>query len=341
MVVERAEEPRGIATAAVLCGLASDLGVDPATCLRGTRITPASLQDPAAEVTIGQELRLIANLVGALDDPEGAGLEAGRRYRLTTYGIWSFALMSSVTVRDAMEIATGFIDLTWACATITAAEHAEGLVVRYDDWDVPEPVRRFVLERETAATVTILREGLASDLAPRTVELRLPVPRRPEPYRAAFGRLPIFDAPHSRLVLDPALLDRPMPQGSELTAKALVAQCRELLERRHARRGVSGRVRDELLRDVRAMPSQEELAEKLHVSVRTLRRQLADEGTSYRTLVEQTRQILAEELLATGRLTVEQVADRVGYAETSSFVHAFRRWNGTSPRRWAKDLRSG
>jgi AraC-like DNA-binding protein len=49
------------------------------------------------------------------------------------------------------------------------------------------------------------------------------------------------------------------------------------------------------------------------------------------------RQGLAEELLATGRLTVEQVADRVGYAEASSFVHAFRRWNGIAPRRWARE----
>ena len=69
--------------------------------------------------------------------------------------------------------------------------------------------------------------------------------------------------------------------------------------------------------------------------MRTLRRQLADEGVSFRTIVLQTNEQLAEELLKRG-LTVEQVADRIGYSEASSFVHAFTRWKGVAPRRWAR-----
>jgi transcriptional regulator GlxA family with amidase domain len=48
------------------------------------------------------------------------------------------------------------------------------------------------------------------------------------------------------------------------------------------------------------------------------------------------REVLAEELLATGRITIEQVAERVGYSTASSFVHAFTRWKGVAPRRWAR-----
>ena len=73
----------------MLCELTSDRGLDPDLCLEGTGIDRASLTDPAAEITAHQELRLIENLVEALDDSEGVGLDAGIRYRLTTYGIWS------------------------------------------------------------------------------------------------------------------------------------------------------------------------------------------------------------------------------------------------------------
>jgi AraC-like DNA-binding protein len=86
------------------------------------------------------------------------------------------------------------------------------------------------------------------------------------------------------------------------------------------------------------MPPQDQVAATLHVSVRTLRRQLGDEGTTFRALVEETRQLLAEELLGTGRLTVEEIADRLGYAEASSFVHAFKRWKGIPPRRYARQV---
>lgn len=54
---------------------------------------------------------------------------------------------------------------------------------------------------------------------------------------------------------------------------------------------------------------QEEVAAELHVSVRTVPRMLQEEGTTFRAIVEQTREHLAEELLVTAGLSVEQVAD--------------------------------
>jgi AraC-like DNA-binding protein len=308
-------------------------------CLRGTGIDGASLSDPYAEITAHQELRVIENLVDALDDPEGVGLEAGIRYRLTTYGIWSYALLSSRTVRDAHSVAMQFVDLTYALTVISAVEGPHELLVSYDDLHdpMPERVRCFVLERDIAAGLTIWREGLAQPISPMRLSLKLPEPRDARRFEDVFGVVPEFEAERSVVTMDARLLDLPLPQASELTAKMSLAQCAEILDRRRARRGVSGQVRDELLRDPRRIPTQEELARRLHVSVRTLRRQLAEDGTTFRALLEDTRQGLAEELLGTDRLTIEQVADRVGYAEASSFIHAFTRWNGMAPGRWARE----
>lgn len=331
------EAPRGAASVALLCQLAAERGVEPARCLRGTGIDPAALADPDAEVTAGQELRLVENLVAAADDAEGLGLEAGSRYRLTTYGIWGFALLSSKTARDAHAIAKQFLDLNYALTRISDREAGGNLEIFFDDWDVAEPVRRFVLERDTSATLAMVRDNLEAPITPRGVELRLPEPAHPERFEAAYGVAPAFGAPRTVLALDATLLDRPLPRAAPLTAKMCEQQCRELMERRQTRRGFSGRVRDELLREPRQMPGQDEVAAALHVSVRTLRRALAEEGTTFRALVDQTREVLAEEMLSTGAFTVEQVADRVGYSEASSFVHAFTRWKGVAPRRWARE----
>jgi AraC-like DNA-binding protein len=336
------QEPRGVASAALLCELAADRGADPAATLRGTGIPARALTDPEAEITAGQELRLIENLTDTLDDPDSFALDAGISYHLTTYGIWSYAILSSKTVRDAHSIALQFVDLTYAFTRVSAIETPQSFVTTYDDPadPVPEPVRRFVIVRDMAAAVTIWREGLATHVSPLRVTLRLPAPDFPGCFEDLFGVMPEFGAERSTLTWELSLLDLRPPQASELAAKICAAQCAELLDRRHARRGISGRVRDELLQGTGRTPTQEEVAHEFHVSVRTLRRQLANEGTTFRAMVEQTRQGLAEELLATGRLTVEQVADRVGYAEASSFVHAFRRWNGVAPRRWAREQAS-
>jgi AraC-like DNA-binding protein len=329
------DAPRGAASVALLCQLAAERGVEPARCLRGTGVDLATLADPEAEVTAAQELRAIANLLAAVDEPEGLGLEAGRRYRLTTYGIWGFAVLSSRTARDANTVANQFLDLTYALTRISDREVGGTLELFFDDWDLAEPVRRFVLERDSAAALAIWREMLEEPVVPLRVELRLPQPERAERFVDAYDVVPTFEAARSRMAFDAALLDRPLPRAAPLTAELCARQCRDLLERRQLRRGISGRVRAELLRDPRRIPGQDEVAAALHVSVRTLRRHLVEEGTTFRQLVEQTREVLAEELLATGRLTVEQVADRVGYASASSFVHAFTRWKGMPPRRWA------
>jgi AraC-like DNA-binding protein len=56
-------------------------------------------------------------------------------------------------------------------------------------------------------------------------------------------------------------------------------------------------------------------------------------------LQEEVRQALAEELLATGGLNQEEIAERLGYSEVSNFAHAFRRWKGLTPGQYRRSQR--
>lgn len=330
------ESRRGVASIALLCELAEDLGRPPEDLLEAAGIAPELLEEPSATVTARQELAAIGALLQTPDEATRLGLEAGRRYRLTTYGIWSYALLSSATFRDAIEVALGHVGLTFACTTISFEESRTTLRLCFSDWPLNEPLRRFVLARDTIAGLEIIRGVLDRSVSPREVQLAIPKPGDPGPFRHAFGREVGFDAPASALTFERALLDLPMPQASELTARMCLVQCRELLDTRAARRGFSGRVRDLLVSSPGRIPGQKEVASELNMSVRNLRRRLRDEDVSFRELVDQTRRGLAEDLLKTGQLTVDQVAVRVGYSDTSAFIHAFRRWNEDAPKRWAR-----
>ncbi|MBF3306782.1 helix-turn-helix transcriptional regulator, partial [Pseudomonas aeruginosa] len=105
------------------------------------------------------------------------------------------------------------------------------------------------------------------------------------------------------------------------------------------RGGLAGRIRDRLLRTPGHLPDMQTLAMELHLTVRTLRRRLDDEGSSYRLLLDEVRQALAEELLATGAIRLEEIAERLGYGEVSNFSHAFRRWKGMTPRQYRQRRR--
>lgn len=78
-----------------------------------------------------------------------------------------------------------------------------------------------------------------------------------------------------------------------------------------------------------------QVAAQIGVSARTLQRRLAAEQVSFQELLDGYRQEQAMELLREGRLSMGEVAYRLGYAEQSAFTRAFRRWTGLAPRAWA------
>ncbi len=326
--------PRGAASTLLLTRLGEERGVPATTTLRGTGLALADLLRPGAEVTSGQELQVIGALVAACPDPDLA-LEAGRRYHLTTYGIWGFALASSPTVRSALDVGARFVDLSFAFCTLDVEETPDRLTLVLDAPDVPPEVRAFVITRDLVGLRTIVAELTQSTVPLQALEVALPEPADPRRWLEVLGRLPVFGADRNAATLDTAFLDLPLPQADELTAATTEAQCRTLLTQRRARAGLAGSVRDRLIADPAQLPTCRQVAVDLHLSERTLRRRLAAEGTSYRSLVDEVREALAEALLR-ARLPVEQVSRRLGYAETAAFTHAFTRWKGCSPRAWAR-----
>lgn len=303
--------------------LAAEHGVTAATCLAGTRLQPEQLADPGTEVSARQELTLIANMLDALGDPPGLGIEAGTRYHLTAYGIWGFALISSPTLRGAIDVGLRYVDLTFAFCRIVTSRQDDRMRLVLDTPDIPPALRRFVVERDAAAIQTMQRELFAAPMPIREARFAFPPPRSLDPFVEVFGVVPEFDAGENVLGFDPALLDVPLPQANEHTAALMQAQCRDLLDRRRARSGLSGQVRDLLVDRISYPPIADQVADALHMSDRTLRHRLAAEGTSFRALLDEVRERLAEEMLVSG-LTVAEIAERLGYVEVSSFSQAFQ-----------------
>ncbi|WP_431908464.1 AraC family transcriptional regulator [Amycolatopsis thermoflava] len=332
---------RAPASALLLTRLGMERGVPAAESLRGTGLRMADLANPDQPVTAAQEMTVIANLVRTLGDPPGLGLDAGLRYHLTTYGIWGFALISSPTLRSAISVGLRYLDLTYSFCRMTPVEAGDELTLVLDASAAPEELRRFLLERDAAAIHTIQRELLAAPSRLHRVSFAFAPPAGGlARYTEVFGLRPEFGAAADSVSFDRASLDSPLPQAEPLTASLAEAQCRRLLEQRRTRTGLPNRVREVLLGRPQAPPTVVEVASRLHLSPRTLRRRLSEEGTSYRCLLDEVREELADELLDAGRLTVEEVAYRLGYAETSSFTHAFRRWKGVSPRAHRRTVRA-
>jgi AraC-like DNA-binding protein len=133
------------------------------------------------------------------------------------------------------------------------------------------------------------------------------------------------------LYYDEAFLDRPLPHGNPHTAQICVELCERLLSQRGIG-GVAKAVRAQLIENSGVDQGIEHVARQLHMTSRTLRRKLVAEGTAYRRIVDDVHLTIVQDILRKEKLSAAHLAHRLGYAEPSSFIRAFRRWTSDEPR---------
>ncbi|MBJ8340708.1 AraC family transcriptional regulator [Antrihabitans sp. YC3-6] len=323
----RAPSVRLIVEFAAIRGIAVDV------CLRGSGIDTEELATPDLHVTPDQELVVVANVVSAIGDEPGLGIAAGIRYHVTTHGIWGYALMSSPTLRHAIDLGLRYLELTFSYCDIVAHEEDGLLTLVVDPMPAPQALRRFIAERDIGIIDALQRELVGTPRPLRAVQLPYaePSPQIRTELRRLLGVAPEFDADRYAVCFDLSRVNDPLPLAEPLTAAMAEEQCRELLER-SVPTGLSGQVRSLLLGNPARPLTSEQVSAALFMTPRTLRRRLLEEGATYRSLLENVRRQVAEELLGETALSVAEIAQRLGYSETASFTHAFRRWTGSSPR---------
>jgi len=331
--------PVGVASTRLLVDLGAEFGVPPRRLLQGSAIDPRRLGDPLGEITARQELVVTENLVRERGDVPGLGIEAGRRYHVAMHGFWGFAVLTSRTLREVVRAGMRYLDTIWAFDDITMDCAAGSVVVTYQYSSLPTPIRKFVAERDIAATCVIYRETMGSDFSFSGIGFRHDAPADTARYACFFGIEPEFGAACNTLRYPEAWLDLPMPQANPLVNAGYNLACRKLMAERRSRIGVAGAVRDTLsTRLAEGIPDAAAVASELQMSVRTLTRRLEDEGTSFRTLLDEVRQTIADELLSSVHMPIALIARQLGYHDTGSFSRAFRRWKGISPHEYRAGL---
>jgi AraC-like DNA-binding protein len=100
----------------------------------------------------------------------------------------------------------------------------------------------------------------------------------------------------------------------------------------------AGRVRQLLRGNLDALPGLSEVAGQLAIHPQTLRRRLAGEGTSFKEIKNQLRRDTALHFLGKQGLSIEEIALRAGFSESSAFIRAFKGWTGVTPYHYRKGL---
>jgi AraC-like DNA-binding protein len=305
-------------------------GIDGAALLRRAGCDPALFHVPETRIPNHVIQRVFELAEEETGDP-GFGLDVGRQVRGVALHAVGHAWLASATLFDAMSRLARYTRVLtdfWR-AELREEPHGLRFVVQYAN---PQAIRP--LSRQDAVLAGILqlcRVTYGDAFAP----LEATVAREPlaDPRRFAdWFRAPIvWGAPHPSLLCRREDLARPLATtnpGIALASERLVTDYLARLDRDD----VVAQVKRELLGHFpTGTPTQTTVARAVGLSARTLHRRLAEAGTSFEKLLDETRRELAAEYVRRTDYSVGEVAYLLGFAETSSFNRAFRRWNGQSP----------
>jgi AraC-like DNA-binding protein len=313
--------------------LASE-GISAKDALRGTRVAPSALTVPGTRVSFNQVIECYSNALRLSHDPHFA-FHTGLRLNVTAYGMYGFAILSSVTFRQAIGVALQYHAL--ATPLVDMIFHEERGRATWSLRSIAHPrsdsaLNRFLVEFELASLLRVHRDVMGAAFAPQGVEVTVAAPRDAAVYAPMFGCPVVFGRDENKLIFDARGLDQEPQLGNPVTFAEVVRLCDRLMEQMRLRVGLSGKVREVLLQNLMSPMRLEAVARHLHMTSRTLRRRLHRERTSFRQLTDDLRRRLATKYVEETDLSIEDIAHSLGFSDDAGFRRACRRWARTSPR---------
>jgi AraC-like DNA-binding protein len=314
----------------------SQQGVAPAEALVGVDLANSALSSPTTRVSLNQVIAGYRNALKLSRDPRFA-YQAGLRFHVSSYGMFGFAMLSSMNFRQTMHFAVNYHELATPLADVSFKEADNSGV--WTIVPVPHPhvdasLYRFLVELQFGIHLSLHREIMGPEFSPRELHVTYGPPENAPSYPDLFGCPVRFGQSENKFLFETHWLDGVPKLGNEITYAAVLKLCDEMMEELQLHIGLVGKVRQVLLVNLMRPTSFESVADYLHMSARTLRRRLVEENTSFRKLVDELRMQMAIKYLRDTNLTIEDIAHALGFSDAANFRHAFRRWTKSAPQQF-------
>jgi AraC-like DNA-binding protein len=313
-------------------GLIRELGANPQVVLAAAGLHESAFDLPDNTIpyaAFGRFFHVAAQITGF----ESFGLRVGQAWELKTLGLLGELMRNAPTVGDALRKGCVYHHLNSQGGV--AVMRVDGAMAEFGYAIYHRRVLgvRQICDAVLATQVNFLRELCGPAWVPTEVLLAHAAPADPSPYRQLF-RCPVrFNAEVNVLRFPSHWLARPVQGCDAQLLRQLEAQANTL---------VPSDLVERLRRSLRVLllnrvVSGDAVAEMLAVHRRTLNRRLQVLGTTFRAVLEDVRYEAACQLLQATELTLDDIADALGYAGVSPFTRAFRRRTGTAPGQWRRE----
>jgi AraC-like DNA-binding protein len=288
-------------------------------------------------VSVHQQLGMLQAASGGAGDPLMA-VRVGLGLHPTSYGIAGLALLSSASMRHALQVIVEYGALLCLKVRVNVELSGdEARLVLSNCFALTPGLLQLCSLLEVAKLCTLLRDLSGCRIS--RIALASPAELRRDLEILLMAPV-LCETDTCSVSFDGALLDAPLPQADAATHQSCLRSCDELILSLRRCHEIRRRVRGMVINANGAVPTLSQVASRLFVSTRTLRRRLEDAQTSYQEIVGETRRDLAVRYLTQTTLSTDAIAEMLGYSDTANFRQAFKRWTGESPQQYRRMPRS-
>ena len=272
----------------------------------------------------------------ALSGDAGFGLEVGRHISLASVNIVGFILQSAATLRAALELVQRYQRLVSDGGRWQLLPAHQGHC-----WLIYHPCQGEIafsphqIEAVMAALVHLAQRLYGDPLQAQQIYFSHAQGAELARYHQVFGERPVFEQAFNGLLIDPSLLDQPLPQADPDLARLHDQMAQARLHSLSTAHPLPERLQQWLQVHLGPpAPTRREAARQMGLSERTLARQLQQHGSSFQQLLDVVRRSAALQAAEQTTLGWSEIARRLDYSDVSAFHRAFVRWTGETPARW-------
>ncbi len=263
------------------------------------------------------------------------GLKVGGAETVGTWGALGYAIMSSANEIEATKIGQKYYQAAPSLIQTTTRIEAGRQRIQMDPIYPIERLVPFCVEENIVGIMRLSSEYLQEPMNPLEISLTYSKPVYARKYREYFDCPISYDQPEN-LVWTRVPTEQPLRTSDSASAQICLKLAEQLVAKHRGEDDFLLQVRRELLRHPGDMPDMEKVAATLAMSSRTLRRKLNALDTSFRQVQDDVRKNLALDYLRNTAMTIDQIADRLGYTESTNFRRAFKQWTMESPSHFRK-----
>ena len=322
---------------------AEQLGMDCSQALAAAGIEAADLNDNSRRIPGLKHERLLDHLLRASGDPL-FGLHSAHFVQPGSWSVLGYITMNCSTLGEAMSRIVPYEKLVGDMGVSRIEAGPDQVRLIWDCRHHNPDVRRHMVEDVLASWLVYARWIADTQLSPTEVWFEHARPEDADlaEYQKIFNCLIRFSQPCNAVLVPLDYLGTPLRQADANLLRTLEEHALTLMAGMDQDEPLPVRVRNALrllLKD--GLPRKERVAEKFHMTERTLQRHLQQAGTSYQEILDDLRRELAEHYLLRSELSIQDISSYLGFSEARSFHRSFKLWTGITPGEYRERHKAG